>query len=281
MHRSHKGIWFLILDGCLILLAFLLTKGCPQTVHAETPVSLPVLMYHSIAPGTESDYQIRPETFAADLSYLNDAGYTSVSAAELIRYVNGTEDLPEQPILLTFDDGFYNNYSLALPLLEQYDMCAIVSVVGQFTDELAPESPHEDSYSYLTWEDLQALLDSGRVELGSHTYQMHSHTDRCGCRIQENEPEEQYHDTLLSDLGLLQTRFQEELQIEPVVFAYPYGFLCSESNPVLRELGIQMTLNCREQGNMITRDPECLYGLNRYNRFGNCETAVWMQRISS
>ena len=44
MHRSHKGIWFLILDGCLILLAFLLTKGCPQTVHAETPVSLPVLM---------------------------------------------------------------------------------------------------------------------------------------------------------------------------------------------------------------------------------------------
>ena len=50
MHRSHKGIWFLILDGCLILLAFLLTKGCPQTVHAETPVSLPVLMYHSIAP---------------------------------------------------------------------------------------------------------------------------------------------------------------------------------------------------------------------------------------
>ena len=143
MHRSHKGIWFLILDGCLILLAFLLTKGCPQTVHAETPVSLPVLMYHSIAPGTESDYQIRPETFAADLSYLNDAGYTSVSAAELIRYVNGTGDLPEQPILLTFDDGFYNNYSLALPLLEQYDMCAIVSVVGQFTDELAPESPQD------------------------------------------------------------------------------------------------------------------------------------------
>ena len=84
----------------------------------------------------------------------------------------------------------------------------------------------------------------------------------------------------LSDLGLLQTRFQEELQIEPVVFAYPYGFLCSESNPVLQELGIQMTLNCREQGNMITHDPECLYGLNRYNRFGNCETAVWMQRIA-
>ena len=63
------------------MLAFLLTKGCPQTVHAETPVSLPDLMYHSIAPGTESDYRIRPETFAADLSYLKDAGYTSVSSA--------------------------------------------------------------------------------------------------------------------------------------------------------------------------------------------------------
>ncbi len=186
MHRSHKGIWFLILDGCLILLAIFAHKrlsanrSCRNArFSARSDVSQHCPRHRERLSDSTRNICSRFILFKT-MQVIR-----AFSAAELIRYVNGTGDLPEQPILLTFDDGFYNNYSLALPLLEQYNMCAIVSVVGQFTDELAPESPHEDSYSYLTWEDLQALLDSGRVELGSHTYQMHSHTDRCGCRIQE------------------------------------------------------------------------------------------------
>lgn len=280
MKRYQKGLWFAGLDLLLILFAFLTTHGCRQRVDAETTISLPILMYHSVTEGAESDYRIQPETFSSDLHYLKENGYTTVSAAQLIEYTNGIGTLPEHPVMLTFDDGFYNNYSLVLPLLEEYDMCAVISIVGEFTDELAPESPHVDAYSYLTWADLQALLDSGRVELGSHTYALHNDTGRCGCSITAGESEDTYHMLLLEDLGMLQTRFQEELQMQPVLFAYPYGFLCSESRSVLQELGILMTLNCREATNQITRDPRCLYGLNRYNRYGNCDTATWMQRLA-
>ncbi len=279
MKRYQKGLWFVGLDFLLILFALFMTHSCHQQVDAETTISLPILMYHSVAEGAESDYRIRPQTFSADLQYLKEHGYTTISAAQLIDYTNGIGVLPERPIMLTFDDGFYNNYSLVLPLLEEYDMCAVISVVGEFTDKLAPESPHVDAYSYLTWSDLQALLESERVELGSHTYALHSNAGRCGCAITDGESEETYHMLLLEDLGMLQTRFQEELQMQPFLFAYPYGFLCPESRSILQELGILITLNCREAPNQITRDPDCLYGLNRYNRYGNCDTAIWMQRI--
>ena len=242
-------------------------------------VSLPVLMYHSIAPVPETQYCISPETLESDLQYLQVHHYTAVSPEELIAYTEGTGDLPEKPVLLTFDDGLYNNLSLALPLLEKYDMCAVISVVGSFADVYAPDAPHNDIYSYLTWEDMQQLEDSGRITLGSHTYDMHENGTRRGCAKMEQETEEAYHEALYTDLSMLQTEFQENLHIQPTVFAYPYGFVCPESKPVLEELGFQITLTCLEKPNFITRKPACLYGINRYNRFGNCSTAEIMRQI--
>ena len=95
----------------------------------------------------------------------------------------------------------------------------------------------------------------------------------------EQATEEAYHEALYTDLSMLQTEFQENLHIQPTVFAYPYGFVCPESKPVLEELGFQITLTCLEKPNFITRNPACLYGINRYNRFGNCSTAEIMRQI--
>lgn len=125
------------------------------------------------------------------------------------------------------------------------------------------------------------MHDSGRITLGSHTYDMHENGTRQGCAKTDWETEEEYHETLYADLSLMQTRFQEELQIQPAVFAYPYGFVCSESKPVLADLGFQITLTCLEKPNFITRNPACLYGINRYNRPGNTSTAEIMQKVLS
>ena len=70
MKRYQKGLWFAGLDILLILLALFMTHGCRQQVDAETTISLPSLMYHSVTEGAESDYQIQPETFSSDLQYL-------------------------------------------------------------------------------------------------------------------------------------------------------------------------------------------------------------------
>lgn len=283
-HSCHirRFLRYVIFDLLLILGALLLTHAGKRyfaVSGAPEGIDLPILMYHSVAALPEGDYCITPETFASDLRYLRDAGYTTVLPEDLIAYTNGTGELPSHPVMLTFDDGFYNNYSVVLPLLEEYDMCAVISVVGIFTDVYAPDAPHQDTYSYLTWSDLQALLDSGRICLGSHTYQMHSNRERQGCAILPGETEETYHTLLYQDIAFLQTRFRQELDYQPIVFAYPYGFLCDESKPVLRECGFAVTMNCLEQTNCITRDPDCLYGLNRFNRYGNCDTETFMTRL--
>lgn len=245
-------------------------------------VFLPVIMYHSIRGGSPAEYAVTPQQAEDDLRWLSSHGYETVSAEELYAYTEGKGELPEKPVMITLDDGFYNNLSEFLPLLEKYDMCAVVSVVGKYTESLAPADPHIPAYSYLTWEDIRRLADSGRVEIGNHTYDMHSiRGRRNGCARMSGESPEEYAAALAEDVGLLQSELKENCGIEPIVFAYPYGSVCRESLPVLREAGILLTLNCFERPNYITRDPDCLYGIFRYNRSGLVSTEKYMERIMS
>ena len=247
----------------------------------EKPVPLPVIMYHSVCDKAPADYIVSPSQLEDDLIWLKTHGYESVSAQQLIDYTNNTCGLPQKPVLITFDDGFYNNLSLALPLLEKYDMCAVVSIVGRYTDDYAPADPHADAYSYLTWEDISQLIASNRVEIGSHTYDMHSRDSRRqGCAINAGETPEEYAFTLGADIGLLNTELHDNCGISPVVFAYPFGALCRESLPVLRDNGIKMSLTCREGMNYITRSPDCLYGIFRNNRSGLVSTEDYMEQLT-
>lgn len=247
----------------------------------EEPVPMPVVMYHSVYGTQPSEYVVTPSQLENDLIWLRDNGYTSVTAAELIDYTRGRGNLPEKPVLITLDDGFYNNFSELLPLLEKYDMHAIVSVVGQYTEALAPNDPHTSAYSYLTWEDISQLADSGRVEIGNHTYNMHCGNGiRKGCSMAAGETEDEYHTTLFIDLSLLQQELHRCTGITPVVFAYPFGYISRESLPVIRECGFLITLTCYERMNYITRDPDCLLGMSRYNRSGLYSTEEYMNRLT-
>ncbi len=249
-------------------------------VNSEKPVFLPVIMYHSVFSGTPEEYIVTPVQFENDLSWLAENGYTSVTAQQLTDYVNDKGNLPEKSVMITFDDGCYNNLSDVLPLLEKYDMHAIVSVVGQYTDVTAENDPHIPAYSYLTWDDINRLIASGRVEIGNHTYNMHSFKgDRKGCSKNPDENEEEYRRILTEDLSRLQSEIHEHTNTLPAVFAYPFGFISSESLPVIRELGFAVTLTCSERPNYITRNPECLYGINRYNRSGFYSTEEFMNKI--
>ena len=266
---SSQRIGFSLVIVTLLAVFWFTVSRMGKALAAQGPppegVFLPVIMYHSLTEPTD-DYQLSPADFANDLAYLRENGYESVSVAQLIAYTNGTGELPQHPVLITFDDGFYNNLSAALPLLEEYDMQAVVSAVGRYTDELAPADPHVPRYSYLTWNDIRRLLDSGRVELGSHTYDLHSNEKRAGCSILLGEDVDAYTLMLRNDLEHFQTQAKQETGISPTIFAYPYGFICRESIPVLKDIGFVCTLTCREEPNYITRNPDCLYALGRYHR---------------
>ncbi len=275
-----KGIFFMVLAAVAAALIIVLTtvgKALAAPEKVPEGIFLPVIMYHSIREPA-SDYQLSPAALESDLQYLKSHGYESVSVAQLLAYTQGTGTLPEKPVLLTFDDGFYNNYSDALPLLDAYNMQAVVSIVGRYTDELAPADPENALHSYLTWDNVRSLLASNRIELGSHTYDLHSNEERAGCSILLGEDPAQYRAMLQNDLIKLQTQAKNETGTSPVVFAYPYGFICRESIPVLKDMGFVCTLTCREEPNYITQDPDCLYGLGRYHRSPQYSTEAFFAK---
>lgn len=260
--------------------SLLIIYGKAFLSKAEEPIPLPVIMYHSLYAETPSEYAVTPEQLESDLKWLKEKGCTSVTAEQVIAYTRNQGNLPKNPVMITLDDGFYNNLSVLVPLLEKYDMTAVVSAVGRYIDCDAVKDPHNPKYSYLTWEDIQRLIESGRIEIGNHTYNMHSLYDgRIGCSRNVGESEEDYRRALSEDIQFLQQEFREHTGFSPVIFTYPFGSVSRESIPVVRDSGFLMTLTCREQMNYITRDSQCLYGIGRYNRSGNYTTKEYMNMI--
>lgn len=260
--------------------ASLILFGKALLTKAEEPVQLPVIMYHSVSTDSPTEYAVSARQLESDLQWLKSNGYQTVTAEQVIAYTRNRGNLPQNAVMITLDDGFYNNLSVLVPLLEKYDMTAIVSIVGSYVDNDAVKDPHNNSYSYLTWNDISELAESGRVELGNHTYGMHSLYDgRIGCSKNAGESEKDYHNALNSDIQHLQNSFRENSGFYPVIFTYPFGSISRESLPIIRDSGFLMTLTCREQPNYITRDPDCLYGLGRYNRSGLYSTEQYMNML--
>lgn len=255
----------------IIITCALLSPAILPARAREQGVSVPVLMYHSLTVKKSNQWTLPPEDFEADLKYLSENGYQTVGVSDLIAYVDGSAPLPEKPVMLTFDDGHYNNLTQALPLLEKYDMKMVLSVIGEAAEKFSETPDISEAYGHLSWEQLREAAESGRIELSNHTYSLHSNrTGRDGCRIKKGESTEEYREMLTADVGRLQQMLEENCGVTPVCFAYPFGSRCGEALDVLKEMGFRVTLSCNSGNNLITRgDPDCLYDLGRSNRTPN------------
>lgn len=237
-----------------------------DTVKTEA-ISLPIIMYHSIMPTENNPYTVSPKRLEEDLIFLRQNGYTTVFMSEVIEYVNGKKQLTKNPVLLTFDDGHYNNYYYVLPLLQKYDAKILFSPIGRCLDDFSEQADSRLSYSYVTWAQLREMAASGHVEIGNHSYDLHKNTATAqGIRKLSHESTEAYHARLLKDLGGMQERFLGGLGSAPLTMTYPFGFYSKETIPLLKTLGFKASLTCEERLNTITKDPERLYNLGRYLR---------------
>lgn len=142
----------------LALAAILLAMGLALLPPAK---GIPVLEYHEIGepddPASKA-YSVPAEAFSAQLDYLQEQGYTTISMLDFMKAKKGKAELPEKPIILTFDDGYEDNYTTMLPILEAHGMKATVYMV---TNEIGKKG-------YLTWSQLRDMQDRG-IEIGSHT----------------------------------------------------------------------------------------------------------------
>ena len=224
----------------ILCIFFALFAFSPISATAEPKPEerkLPILMYHSVLPTGTGPYVISPERFENDLKELKNRGYESVTVAEVKRFLKGKGALPEKPVLLTFDDGHYNNMYYALDLLKKHGFTAVLHVIGCFTEYSSTHEKDHPEYSHLTWEEIGSLARSGVFEIGSHSYKMHSYKPRFGIKRKEGETEEDYAEALRADTLLLEKNLLGKSGVIPVSYAYPFGAYDETSESILRALG--------------------------------------------
>ena len=264
-------LWALsLLSGFLILLA--VWPGSPAaslaaSAEAEEPVEVPIIMYHEVNKNNLTKLGVTPATLEKDLKYLRDNGYETISMTQLIQYVKGGAPLPEKPIILTFDDGYYNNYVYAYPLAQKYGDKLVFSIIGKGSQDFSEVKDENLRYGHASWEQIAEMIQSGCVEIQNHTYNMHKITNsRAGCQKKRGESTATYTQAITEDIGKCQELIEQNTGWSPNTFTYPYGRVSEESVEIIKSMGFQATLTYRNGINRITRDPECLFGLRRINR---------------
>lgn len=188
---------------------------------------VPILMYHRIAniPGDRN--ALPQEKFAEQLAYLAAHNYHTITPQDLYNhYVNKTK-LPKNPILLTFDDGYEDNYTKALPLLKKYNMTAVVFPIYNW---LGKENKWENFGKQLTTtmtiEQLQSWHTQG-MDIQPHTAN-HPFLTQCTT------------DELIIELTETKTKFTKLLDKPMDFLCYPYGFFNQEVIDIAQKANYKM-----------------------------------------
>ena len=256
----------------------LLGRGQAEMALAEDGVHLPVLMYHSILKDSarQGQYVISPSVLSADLDALQQRGYQTVTVNDLLAYVYDGVPLPEKPVMITFDDGYYNNYVYAYPLLEQRGMRAVVSVIGSQTAQYTENGVENAYWSHLRLDRLTEMQDVFEVQ--NHSWNLHEYGERRGCLRRRGEDAESYASLLREDTEQTQLLLTEAGLPTPTCYTYPFGACSEESERILKEMGFLCTLGCEEKVNLVTNDPACSYEMGRFNRPAGESTEIYLNR---
>lgn len=239
-------------------------------IRSNGTMALPVVMYHAVlkAPGKQGTYTISPNEFEQDLIWLRENGYTSISIGELIDFVEKGSPLPDKPVMLTFDDGYYNNIHYADPLLKKYGQKAVMFIVGDFIEKSEREGCQNPNFSYASGESLRRISDEGTWDIESHSYSLHRNNGkREGVRRTRGESDEAYRQMLTDDFMKIGQLVEDVTGRPPRAFAYPFGAMSREADEVLMELGVKVTFSCVMGVNEIKAgDSTSLFRLKRLLR---------------
>lgn len=194
------AIYLLII--ILIAIIFFLRENIPAYV--------PILMYHRIAEVPNDRNSLPPEKFAWQLNYLHEHGFHTITPAMLYAFYTQGTALPHKPILLTFDDGYTDNYTVALPLLKKYNMTSVVFPISEWVGKKNHwENFGKQETTTMDWQVLESWLQAGQT-IASHT-QNHPFLHVC------EQPQ------LQEELCGSKKSLESKLKINTDFLCYPYG----------------------------------------------------------
>ncbi len=208
--------------------AVILPAVMPGTLFAEGR-TISVLLYHDISDQFKDRYTISPSRFAAQMERLYSDDSRVISLRDL---ANPPGESLDRAVVITFDDGYASLIDYAFPLLKDYGFKATVNIIGQYVGTFMNLGGNRPM---LSWDEYRFLKDSGLVELGCHTYNLHSmpKTFQSGKALED-------------DLKLFTEIFRKEIGITPDILAWPFGTYDQGGVKAARKMGFKYLLTSRE-----------------------------------
>ena len=230
---------------------------------------IPVIMYHRVINKSENEgiygTYIYEDIFRKHLQYLKDKNYTVITFKDLdkIGWRNRFEK-GKKYIILTFDDGYKDNYDLAFPILKEFDFKATIFLMGRSTyNEWDVKAGGEIEFPLMSVEMIKEMQDYG-IEFGAHTFN-HPKINT----LSNEEIEHQIVD--------VKKPLEEKIGKEIITFAYPYGILNDYAKEMAKKAGYTFAL-ATDSGSVCLSDD--LYQIRRIAIFPNTNLFSFKRKVA-
>ncbi len=251
--------------SCFFLWLMLCVSGFVHAQQAEQDFI--TLSYHEVSDNAASINArsimfMKSAELVSQFSWLREHGYQPVSMDEIITARNGGKSLPDKAILLTFDDGYRSVYTRVYPLLKLFNYPAVIALVGKWMDVAPGEMvaygdellPRE---RFLIWDEVKEMVDSGLVEVASHSYDLHQGivanpqgnsqpaaiTRRYDEANREYESEDEFRQRLAQDLTRSVTQIERHTGKAPRTMVWPYGAYNQVTIEIAASVGMPYTMS--------------------------------------
>ncbi len=257
-------------------------KEAMPTSSSVEEYPLPIIMYHNFLKSESlcGKYTITPEEFEKDIIYLKGKGYSFVNCEDVINHVYQNKSLPKKSIMLTIDDGYYNNYLYIFPVIKKHNAKIVISPIGIETDKYSKSMDLNPAYANMCWDNIKEMQASGLVEIQNHSYDLHHITkDIIGCSRRKTENDYEYTNRIFLDLKMANEVIYKNTGYTPICMTFPFGMTSKQANTLIKSMGFKMSLSCAEGVSYISQNPESLYMLKRVNRPHNISRDVFFKDI--
>ncbi len=215
----------------------------------STGQSVPILMYHSISDRAKPRFRkfcLSPASFSEQMAYLAQHHYTPLTVSQYVAARTTGAGLPELSVVLTFDDGFADFYTEALPVLQRFGLTATLYIstayIGSTSRFLQPEQ--EAGRLMLTWEQVSEVC-AGGIECGAHGHR-HLQLDVIPTAIARSD--------IKRSKAVLEAKLNRTIES----FAYPYGYYRPAVQRLVREAGYRSACAVRYAMSSAGDDPFAL-----------------------
>ena len=197
------------------------------------------LVYHGVGSisDAEGGFVVSPGRFGEHLATLRAAGMATVTAADVARAFTGGVPLPDNAVMITFDDGRADALLFADPLLDEAGMRATMFLISRATDR--------PNLYYAGWDRIERAARSGRWDIEAHTHDSHHEDPADGgerlpvlTSLRPGESLTEYRARVQEDLDRNNRAIEDHIGHKPVAFAYPFGAYGSDrtNDPRLRDI---------------------------------------------